>query len=414
MIMKSNKKLNIIYMTLDDFDNIDNYYGINTDLLREFRNQGHNIYVISPTERKKGLKTRIIYDKGVVILKPKIGNIQKTNIFEKGISTITISNILIKNIKRKFNNIVFDLVLYCTPPITFLSVVKFIKNRDNATTYLLLKDIFPQNAVDFGLLKKTGIKGIIYNYFRNKEKQLYEISDYIGCMSKANVDYIYMNNKNISLQKIEICPNSIDIIDKTLDIKVINNIKIKNKIPLDKKIFIYGGNLGRVQGINFLIECLAKCSNFDDVFFLIVGDGTEYHVLDEYINSSKQKNVKLIKFMPREEYDKLVAISDIGLIFLDYKNTIPNFPSRMLGYMQNKKPILAVTDISTDIGKIIIEGNFGWWCESNNSNNFVLLIKNILNSDIKQKGLNAYNYLIKNYSVKKSYSIIMKHMQCQN
>ena len=73
---------------------------------------------------------------------------------------------------------------------TFKKVIDYFKKRDNATTFLLLKDIFPQNAVDLGILSKRGVKGIIYRFFRKKERDLYRISDYIGCMSPANVAYV--------------------------------------------------------------------------------------------------------------------------------------------------------------------------------------------------------------------------------
>ena len=57
----------------------------------------------------------------------------------------------------------------------------------------------------------------------------------------------------------------------------------------------------------------------------------------------------------REEYDNLVQICDVGLIFLNARFTIPNFPSRLLSYTEIGKPVLAATDENTDIGKIIEE-----------------------------------------------------------
>ena len=93
-----------------------------------------------------------------------------------------------------FADIKFDLILYSTPPITFYKAIEYVKKRDGAKTYLLLKDIFPQNAVDLGMMSKTGLKGLIYKYFRKKEKKLYAISDKIGCMSQANVDYVLKHN----------------------------------------------------------------------------------------------------------------------------------------------------------------------------------------------------------------------------
>ena len=185
--------MKLLFLTLLDFKSIEER-NIYTDLLREFRKNGHEVYVISPVERKKKQKTHLIEENGATILKLKIGNTQKTNIIEKGISTVLLEPTFIRGIKEYFSHIKFDLVLYSTPPITFCGAIEYVKKRDNARTYLLLKDIFPQNAVDMGMLSKSGIKGMLYKYFRKKEKKLYAISDRIGCMSQANVAYVLALN----------------------------------------------------------------------------------------------------------------------------------------------------------------------------------------------------------------------------
>src|SRR5699024_9539288 len=121
-------------------------------------------------------------------------------------STINIGRQLKKNISKYFKDIKFDLILYSTPPITFVSVIEYLKKRDAAKTYLLLKDIFPQNAID---LEMFGKNGIIYKYFRMLEKKLYKVSDKIGVMSKANLEYLIDKNEFLDESKIEICPNTI-------------------------------------------------------------------------------------------------------------------------------------------------------------------------------------------------------------
>lgn len=401
--------MNLLFLTLLDFNSL-NEKNIYTDLLREFQKNGHNVSVISPIEKRKKKNTYLIKEEKATILKLKIGNVQKTNIVEKGISTLKIESQFIKGIKKYFSKVKFDMILYSTPPITFCKAIEYAKKRDNAITYLLLKDIFPQNAVDIEILKKTGIKGIIYKYFRKKEKALYNISDYIGCMSKANVKYVLEHNPEIDPDIVEVCPNSIEIIDKSIDISQRNDIRNKYKIPLGKKIFIYGGNLGKPQGIDFLISCLESQRDNNDICFLIIGDGTEYSKLEKYIVNSKQKNVKLMRRLPKEDYDIMVAACDVGMIFLDYRFTIPNFPSRLLSYMQAKIPILACTDSNTDIGKIIVKGKFGWWCESNDVNNFRECINNIKLIDIENMANKEFEYLKNNYSVDICYNKVIKHI----
>ena len=380
--------------------------GIYTDLIRMFDANGHNMYVISPVERRRGGKTHVIRQNNTTILKLRIGNTQKTNVIEKGINTVLIEPLFKWGVRKHFADVKFDLVLYSTPPITLVSTIEYVKKRDNAKTYLLLKDIFPQNAVDIDMLSTTGVKGLLYRRFREQEKKLYAISDRIGCMSQANADYVIKHNPAVNPNKVEICPNSIEVNDKSVDTEMRKRIREKYGIIENRKVFVYGGNLGKPQGIPFLIECLRECESIADAFFLIIGDGTEFHLLEKYVKDEKPKHVKLMKRISKEDYDTMVGACDVGLIFLDHRFTIPNFPSRLLSYMAAKLPVLACTDPNTDVGKVIVEGDFGWWCESNDAEAFSRIVKNVCNRDVEKLGDAGYNYLIEHYSVKECYSII--------
>ena len=347
---------------------------------------------------------------GVTVLRVKVGKNKKANLVQKGITAITLPYIYINAIKKYFSDVKFDLILYPTPPITHYQTVKYLKKRDGAATYLLLKDIFPQNAVDIGMMSKNGIKGLLYKYFRRTEKKLYEVSDYIGCMSPANKEYILQHN-SLDPAKIEICPNAIEIKDKSVSSEVRTLLREKYDIPQDRIVFVYGGNLGKPQGIPFLIECIKNQKHNDKAYFLIVGDGTEYAKIEKYISESGQNNVRLMKRLPREEYDSMVGACDVGMIFLDYRFTIPNFPSRLLAYLQAKLPVLAVTDENTDIGEIIVNNKIGWWCPSNNVQKFNEVIADINAEDLQEIGAKGYKFLCDNYSVDVPYDAIMKHFQ---
>lgn len=409
--------MNVLFLTLLDFSSFDER-NIYTDLLREFIKHGHKVYAISPVERRSGKKTHFIEECGGGILKLLIGNIQKTNVIEKGISTVAIEPQFIEAIKRYFKDVKFDLILYSTPPITFCRVVEYVKKRDHASTYLLLKDIFPQNAVDMGMMSKNGLKGVIYRYFRNKEKQLYRISDRIGCMSEANVQYVLEHNpevvdrNNKALETagkpvVEVCPNSAEPIDMSISESEKAEIRKQYQIPSDRMVFVYGGNLGKPQGIDFMLKCFHSQRKNDKVFFLIVGNGTEYGKIENYIQKYQPENIRLHQWIPKEDYEKIVAACDVGLIFLDHRFTIPNFPSRLLSYMQRKLPIFAVTDEVTDIGKIIVDNGIGWWCTSDNVNGFDKMINHIegVNRDLMED--KSYQFFVERYSSEQGYGIIL-------
>lgn len=400
--------MNVLFLTMVkvEIERRDIY----NDLMRLFRDNGHNVYIVNPVERREGKKTHLSDEGGVHTLNVRTLNVQKTSIVEKGLGQLSIEYLYKRAIKKYFAGVQFDLILYSTPPITFPNVIEYAKKMNpSAKSYLLLKDIFPQNAVDLGMLSKSGIKGLLYNYFRRKERELYRLSDYIGCMSPANVKFVLENNPEVDRATVEVNPNSLELVGNSItDVEKIEILE-KYGLPTNKPILIYGGNLGKPQGIPFLIECLEANKNRMDCHFVVVGSGTYYDDLAEWYTMNQDTSVTVMKGLPKEDYDRLVQSCHVGLIFLDYRFTIPNFPSRLLSYLEYKMPVICATDPNCDMGQIANENGFGVWCPSNNVEAFTNSVDSLLTSDIKKMGENGYEFLKNNYLVERSYKQIMKH-----
>lgn len=420
--------MNVIFLTLAGITDVE-VRGIYQDLMRKFRDEGHKVFIVTACERRFGMETNLVEKKGVHILNVKTLNIQKTNVVEKGVGTLLIENQYKAAVKKYLSDVKFDLVLYSTPPITFPNVIAYLKRQNpQAMTYLLLKDIFPQNAVDIGMMTTTGVKGLLYKFFRRKEKKLYAFSDYIGCMSPANVEFVLKHNPEVDAKRVEVAPNS-------LELKAYSSqdgqekaeryyIRKKYNLPTDKPIFIYGGNLGKPQVIDYLIKCLDAVKGRTDCHFVVVGTGTELPKLQEWYdglrltayglkantNSTNHTNVTVMKGLPKEDYDMLVKYCDVGLIFLDHRFTIPNYPSRLLSYLEYKMPVICATDVNTDIGRIAEENGYGYWCESVKPEDFTALVDKMLASDRKAMGERGYEFLKENYLVEHTYNAIVKHM----
>lgn len=400
--------LKLLFVTLSNIESILTR-GIYTDLLREFRDHGDDVYIVCPSERRFGRPTELMVEDGVTILRVRTGNITKTNFVEKAVSSAFIEFQFISAIKRFFSGITFDLVLYSTPPITFDRVVNYIKRRDRCRSYLLLKDISPQDLVDLEIISD---RGVIWSYLRWREKRLYALSDHIGCMSPANVRYLLDNNPEVSPERVEECPNSIS--PRPLDAYEATNISIRDAygIPKASTLLVYGGNLGKAQGLGFLLEVLDEAKHRDDVFFLIVGSGTEYGRIEAHLRAGRHQNAKLLRMLPKNEYDALLAECDIGLIFLDPRFTIPNFPSRLTAYMEAAVPIIAATDTSTDIKDILHESGSGLWVRSGDLEGFMRAVDCLTaNPELRcEMGLRARSYLEINYSTSRGYRIITDHL----
>lgn len=420
--------MNVIFLTMVQMPSLSGR-GIYVDLLRYFSNQGHNVYVVFPRERRQGKPTEVYDADGAHFLGVQTLNLTKTNVVEKGIGQVRVESQFKQAIRKFWGNEQFDLILYSTPPITLMGAVKYLKDRNpQAKSYLLLKDIFPQNAVDIGMMPDKGyrlqvtdyrswinlFKYQLYKYFRKKEKELYAISDYIGCMSPANVEFVLKHNPEVDSSKVEVAPNSLEL-NANLNHNINDNenkVRIREKygLPMDKPVFIYGGNLGKPQGIPFLVKCLDAIKDRKDCHFVVVGSGTEQHLIQAWYDKENPNSVTILQALPKADYDTLVNTCDVGLIFLDHRFTIPNFPSRLLSYLENKMPVLCATDPNCDMGAIADANGFGYWCESNSVEAFTAIIDKMIHSDRKAMGEKGYEFLCKNYLVENTYKAIMSHV----
>jgi glycosyltransferase involved in cell wall biosynthesis len=395
--------MKVLFLTMSKINSFSDR-GIYTDLLREFYEEGHNVYAVCPSERREKKKTAVRKEKEGTILNVQTLNLQKTNIVEKGFGTLAIEYQFLSAIKKHFPEVKFDVVIYSTPPITFYKVINFIKKRDQAYSYLLLKDIFPQNAIDMKILKKNGV---LHKMFVKKEQKLYSISDTIGCMSEANKKFVLQHNSSINAKKVEVNPNTINPIVFNQNQEGKKAIKLKYNLPIDKKIFVYGGNLGKPQGVDFLLETI-KSTKIENVFFLIVGSGTEYNRVEKWFENQQPKNAILLAGLPKQDYDLLLNACDVGLIFLHKDFTIPNFPSRLLSYLEMKIPVIAATDENTDIGDVIEDNKCGFKVISGDIEKMQIAIEKMLSDEENYNRMkeNAWSLLQKDYQVTRSYNLI--------
>lgn len=403
--------MNILLLSLTFSDS--GHTSMYEDLLDVFVRNGHNVYVACSNDSRSSEPCGIQQWNNKTVLRVKTGDITgNVNIIKKGLTTVLIDFYFKKALRKYFKNIHFDLIIYPTPPITSANTIAWAKKHYNAKTYLMLKDIFPQNAVDLGMMRKTGLKGLIYKYFRRKEKFFYRISDYIGCMSPANVQYVLGHNPEIKSDRVEVCPNCLLIPTQDPNFKR-DGIELKKKydIPEEAVIFLYGGNLGKPQGIDFLIKCLRHEKENKKAYFIIIGSGSDFGKLKAFVDSEKPANVKLLNYMPKDEYQLISDQCDVGMMFLDHRFTIPNFPSRILNYLASGNPVLAATDANTDIGTIARDNGFGFCCESNDVKGFAKAVDDFINADREVMGEKGWNFLKNNWSVENGYNIIMKHFE---
>lgn len=380
----------ILFLALG-FPNAEKNTVIWTDLTSEFHKQGHDVLVVAPVikDGSSGLKK----EAGVKVLRVPTFKLFNVGPIQKGLANLMLPYQYKKALKKHKIALDFDVIIMPTPPITLANIAKWLKRKSNAKVYLILRDIFPQNAVDLKMIKPNGL---IHSYFRKKELELYSLSDKIGCMSKANVDYIKKHNPKIDHSKLHLLPNW-ENLPKSKDLVNIDSVKAKYGLT-NKFVVIFGGNIGRPQKLENIVRLAQECSETKDIVFLILGQGTEFKKISNMVASLNLSNVIVRSSIPKKDYQELLRTADLGLISLSEAFTIPNFPSKVLSYFGTKRPILASLDLHTDFGQMLEETNSGYWAEAGNTpmlkEKLMLLYKD---GDLRSKlGANGFKYMNEN------------------
>lgn len=378
------------------FPKIEDNSTIYSDLIEELIKHGDQVFVLCYDDSITPFSLNYTKERGAEVFRVGCFPIYNVNKIRKVFGILMLPFFMKKGLKKiEINK--FDLLLYESPPVTWNSLVKYIKKKSTIKTFLMLKDIFPQNAVDMKFIKKSGI---VYNFFRKKEKALYNLSDYIGCMSKKNMEYLEVHNPYISKEKIVYFPNTKK--------NKFSNIIFENK--KEKLLFMYGGNIGIPQGVIKIAEAIKNFQNYENVEFLFIGRGTEWNKVKFYFKD--QKNVKVIKNLPRDEYEKILMDCDVCFVFLDPMFTIPNFPSRILSYMEQGKAIIAATDENTDIKDYIVNNEIGLWSNSNDYKSLERNIKILLNNPtlLEKYKINSRKAFLRDFQVEKSVELLHKYI----
>ncbi|MCL2521924.1 MAG: glycosyltransferase family 4 protein [Erysipelotrichales bacterium] len=396
------KALNILYLS-SDFPKPSQGDSIYTDLLTQLSLSN---CIVKVAVFYNGTETEKNVERGFEVLRIAVGKYYECSLIKKAFTMLSIPKKVKNAIKAHFKDENFDLILFESPPLTMFSAVKWAMKYYCCGSYLMQKDIFPQNAKDIGLM--NGFNPI-YRYFRRREKKMLKKVTYIGAMSEGNKNYLLEHNRFLNKEKIDIFPNTLIIKENTINNR--NYLKTHFAITNEQVVFIFGGNMGRPQYVEILCKAIRHFKYDNNKYFIFVGRGTERYKIEQTISSEEINNAKLLEKIPRKDFEELLSGCDVGLITLDPRFTIPNYPSRILSYMEKAKPVIAATDGNTDFRNLIVDdAKCGLWSLSSEHKEFFRNIEIIAESkELRdQYGQNGRKFFEENFNVEQSIRILKK------
>lgn len=385
------------------FPDMNKSFNMYTALVDTFNKNGHSVTVVAPCSDNE--KSSIVVENGIEVLRIKTLPIKNVSNLRKGVGNLLLPYQYQRGINKFYKNREFDVIVIPTPPISLGSLASILKKKHKSKVYLILRDIFPQNAVDLGFMK-TG--SLIHRVFTKKEDKLYITADSIGCMSKANIEFV-RNNADVPDHKLHVLRNWQYLnTDTHININVIR----KKYDLLNKFVVVFGGNMGKPQQLENVIELANRFKNHSEIVFILLGEGVMMEKIKTEVKSKDLKNLHIYGSIPKIEYQSLIKACDVGLISLHEDFTIPNIPSKALDYWNVGIPILGSLDRATDFGKILDETHSGLWSYSGeHSNLYENLIKLYESAELREKMSENGRLYFKEYlQPETAYKTILNHL----
>jgi glycosyltransferase involved in cell wall biosynthesis len=370
----------------------------------EFKENGHEVTIIAPA--LNGQKAGIYQEGNINVLRVKVFESNNvSSVIKKGLALSLMPYQYMLAYQKFLKNTKFDLILMPTPPITLIDFALFVKKKNVSTKlYLILRDIHPHSSRSIGMCNNP----IMYNFLYVKAQKAYKKSDYIGCMSPGNIEYVAGIAPNIDKKKIVLLPNWQKFEEYTDP-----DVSIREKYGLkDKFVAIFGGTIGVGQEIENIITLAEHYKSDENIVFLVVGKGIRKQLLVDKAKQLNLQNIVFVDFLPRNDYNNLLKSVDLGIISLDHRYTVPTCPSKVIGYMATKIPVIAMINKGSDYGQYYIS-HCGLWSEDLNNQKMFENFDDLYNNKEKRKEFEktGYDFYVENLTSNIAYNNIIKQVE---
>jgi glycosyltransferase involved in cell wall biosynthesis len=318
------------------------------DLAQQFAALGHRPVVIvpSPMRDKRWALERI---DGIEVLRVAAPPTRSPSFVRRAIAEMWLPFVMLLNISRSpFASANWNLLVWYSPPIFFGPLIAILRRRSGARTYLILRDIFPEWAVDLGLLRR----GPVYFLFKAVAALQYNVAEVIGVQTPSNLGYLARWAR--PSRRLEVLHNWLAV---TPDIGC--SIVVKDTSLAGRKIFVYIGNMGVAQGLGIFMELVRSLRHRQDIGFLFVGRGTEFARLEAEKASQDLDNALFFGEIDSTEIPGLLAQCHVGLVALHPDHKTHNIPGKFVSYVQYGLPVLARVNEGTDLQGLIEDEQVG-------------------------------------------------------
>lgn len=245
------------------------------------------------------------------------------------------------------------ILVYSNPPLLPL-IPSYVSKWSKSGMIFVAFDVYPDAAIIHGAISE---KGIIARIMRRINKRVYRQADKVVAMGTEMKDYLVDKGIAADPQRVAVIPNWYS--DTGLVDRVVKNGEFRNLDETWPFIVLYSGNMGSLQDMDTILDCVMLFKNRKDILFVFTGHGSKKPYVEEFIHRHEIKNAVVYGFLLGDDYADMLKIADLCLVSLSKGIEGLGVPSKTYGYLAAGKPVVAIMSDKTDIVTQIKEYNAG-------------------------------------------------------
>jgi glycosyltransferase involved in cell wall biosynthesis len=348
------------------------------DLAQQFAALGNRPVMIVPSSIASQGPWTVEQPDGIEMLRLAAPPTRAPSLVRRALAEMWLPFAMLRNLgKSPFASSKWDLIVWYSPPIFFGPLIWALRRRSGGRTYLILRDIFPEWAVDLGLVQR----GLVYLGLKAIAAFQYAVADVIGIQTPSNLVYLRRWTRS-PRRRVEVLYNWLTV---TPDVGC--SITVANTALAGRKIFAYIGNMGVAQGMDIVVELIQSLRDRKDLGFLFVGRGTEFSKLVMEKTSRDLDNVLFFDEIDSSEIPGLLAQCQVGLVALHPDHKTHNIPGKFVSYMQYGLPVLARVNAGTDVARLIEDEQVGRVYVGSSVNELKRLAEELMDNDALRESM---------------------------
>jgi glycosyltransferase involved in cell wall biosynthesis len=326
------------------------------DLSRECARQDHEVTVLLP-DAEIAQPWALHSIDGVQVLRLAAPRTKEVGNLRRALAECLMPYAMGRNLRRSpLAGQHWDGIIWYSPSIFHGPLICALKRHSACKAYLIIRDIFPEWAVDIGILRR----GLAYRFFKRIARQQYDVADVIGVQSPGNLVYFDQWQNAQPRRRVEVLQNWLEPAATARC-----SIRVAQTPLQGRKIFVYAGNMGVAQGMDRLLDLAQRMQQRWDIGFLFVGRGTDARRLKDLAQARGLDNTLFHDEIDPDEIPDLYAQCSAGIVNLDPRHKSHNIPGKFLSYMQSGLPVLANINPGNDLAQLIASQQLGQVCDTN-------------------------------------------------